>query len=56
MPPRSSYATTRVASSMPSFAIIAAKAAGDGRNVGGFFASRMATGDRYTAPGTWPAS
>ena len=36
---------TRVASPMPSFAIISSNAAGVGRNVGGAFASRIATGD-----------
>src|SRR5204862_390483 len=45
MPPRSSYTTTRVRSPMPSDAIIASNAAGVGRNVGGAFASRIATGD-----------
>jgi len=38
--------------SMPSLAIISSNAAGAGKNVGGAFASRIATGDRYTAPGT----
>mgnify|MGYP003694518437 CR=1 FL=1 len=36
---------------MPSFAIISSKAAGVGRNVGGAFASRMATGEHVDGAG-----
>ena len=39
----------------PSRVIISSNAAGDGRNVGGAFGSRIAAGARYSAPGTWPS-
>ena len=45
---------TRVVFEMPSRAIIDSKAAGVGRNVGGFFASRIASGWRVHRTGHVP--
>ncbi len=56
MPPRSSYAITRVVLEIPRRDINASNSCGVGRNVGGAFGLRIQLLSRNTASGMWPSA